>query len=156
MIRLALICLLACSQLSAATIDGTVTYLRGAPPAVLAWLPQDASWKPEKPVIVDQRLEAFSPLIAVAPPNGTIEIRNSDLQQHNVFSIAPEVDLGLGAPGSTLRLTVAWPAGSVVRHGDSRGESRGFFSAACGSGHLDDAVAVVATGRSADDPPGRR
>jgi hypothetical protein len=84
---------------------------------VLAWLPQDASWKPQTPIVVDQRFEAFNPSLAVAPPNSTVEIRNSDLQQHNVFSLAPDVDLGLGAPGSTLQLTVAWPAGSVVRHG---------------------------------------
>jgi hypothetical protein len=103
--------------LSAATIEGTVTYLRGAPPAVLVWLPQDASWQPATPIIVDQRQETFMPILAVAPPGSAIEIRNSDQQQHNVFSLAPEVDLGLGAPGSSLRLNVTWPNGSVVRHG---------------------------------------
>ena len=104
-------------SVSAATVDGTVTYLRGAPPAVLAWLPQDTSWQPSGPIVVDQRLETFIPIIAVAPPHSAIEIRNSDQQQHNVFSLAPEIDLGLGAPGSTLRLNVTWPNGSVVRHG---------------------------------------
>ena len=117
MIRLPLLLAFVAAQLSAASIDGTVTYLRGAPPAVLVWLPQDASWQPSGPIMVDQRQEAFLPLIAVAPPNSSIEIRNSDQQQHNVFSLAPELDLGLGAPGSTLHLNVTWPNGSVVRHG---------------------------------------
>ena len=117
MMRLLLLAAWAAHPLSAATIDATVTYLRGAPPAVLAWLPQDTSWQPSGPIVVDQRLETFIPIIAVAPPNSAIEIRNSDQQQHNVFSLAPEIDLGLGAPGSTLRLHVTWPNGAVVRHG---------------------------------------
>ena len=104
-----------------ASVEATVHFERGAPPAVLVWLPQDSSWKPTVPTVIDQRFEAFIPLIAVAPPRGKVEIRNSDLQQHNVFAIDPELnvntDLGLGAPESILILDVTWPAGSVVRHG---------------------------------------
>lgn len=112
-----LLCLLFIGPLTAATIEGTVTFERGAPPAVLLWLPGDSSWKPEGPIVVDQRDQAFRPVIAVCPPSGTVVIHNSDTVQHNVFSIDPDVDLGLGQPASALTLNITWPAGSVVRHG---------------------------------------
>lgn len=112
-----LICLLSIGSLTAATIDGTVTFDRGAPPAVLLWLPGDSGWQPAGPIIVDQKAQAFSPVIAVCQPGGTVTIRNSDTVQHNVFSLDPDVDLGLGQPASDLTLRVTWPAGSVVRHG---------------------------------------
>ena len=119
---LALLVLLTTAQLtSAATIEVKLTFERAAPPAVLAWMSEDTSWKPTSPTIVDQKEQAFHPLIAVAPPGGAVQITNSDTQQHNIFALDDErkidLDLGLGAPGSTLSLNVTWPAGGVVRHG---------------------------------------
>lgn len=115
-----LLFLLPCS-LMAATIEADVTFERGAPPAVLIWLPEDTAWKPTEPVTVDQRDQTFFPTIAVAPPGGTVRFTNSDTQQHNVFAIDDalkiDTDLGLASPGSALSLTVSWPAGAVVRHG---------------------------------------
>jgi plastocyanin len=112
---------LATQWATAATIDVQVAFERAAPPAVLVWMAEDTSWKPTTPTVVDQRFEAFHPLIAVAAPGGTVRITNSDTQQHNVFALDPErhidLDLGLGAPGSELSLAVTWPAGGVVRHG---------------------------------------
>lgn len=102
---------------SAETIEATVRFDRAPPPAVLLWVPGDAGWKPDSTIVIDQKDRAFHPQIAVAPTGSTIDIRNSDDQQHNVFSLDPDVDLGLGQPGSLLHLTVAWPAGTVVKHG---------------------------------------
>ena len=105
----------------AASIDVAVSFERAAPPAVLVWIPDVSGWKPSAPTVVDQRFEAFHPTIAVAPPGGVVEFINSDNQRHNVFALDAErgidTDLGLGAPGMTLSLTVSWPIGSVVKHG---------------------------------------
>lgn len=107
--------------LNAATIEVTVTFDRGAPPAVLMWMPEDTTWKPTEPTTVDQVNQTFVPTIAVAPPGGTVRFTNSDTVQHNVFALDDErkinTDLGLAAPESVLTLTVAWPAGAVVKHG---------------------------------------
>jgi len=114
--------LVICSAaLPAATIEATVRFERAAPPAVVLWIPGVTGWKPASPTVVDQRFEAFHPTIAVAPPGGIVEFHNSDSQQHNVFALDAErnidTDLGLGLPGATLSLTVAWPSESVVKHG---------------------------------------
>jgi plastocyanin len=113
--------LLAAGTLPAASLEATVTFARAAPPAVLVWLPDYHGWKPAGATIVDQREQAFRPLIVVAPPGGIVEFRNSDSQAHNIFALDSErgidTDLGLGAPGSTLSLTVAWPLATVVKHG---------------------------------------
>jgi len=105
----------------AATVEATVRFERAAPPAVLIWIPEISGWKSATPSVVDQHFEAFHPTIVVAPPGGTVEFHNSDTQQHNVFALDEErgidTDLGLGAPGTTLSLTVDWPVGSVVKHG---------------------------------------
>jgi plastocyanin len=87
----------------------------------MIWLPDDASWKPADPTVIEQRDQTFIPVLAVAPPGGVVQFHNSDPQPHNVFALDPragiDCDLGLGDPGSTLTLTVAWPAGTVVKHG---------------------------------------
>ena len=109
------------NSVPAASIEVTVSFERAAPPAVLVWIPDVSGWKPTAPTVVDQRFEAFHPTIAVAPPGGVVEFINSDTQRHNVFALDAErgidTDLGLGAPGTTLSLTVSWPVGSVVKHG---------------------------------------
>ena len=109
------------SSVPAASIDVTVSFERAAPPAVLVWIPGVTGWKPTAPSVVDQRLEAFHPTLVVAPQGGVVEFHNSDTQRHNVFALDAErgidTDLGLGAPGTTLSLTVTWPVGSVVKHG---------------------------------------
>ena len=113
--------LLAASLLPAASIEATVAFTRAAPPAVLVWLPDYHGWKPAGATIVDQHDQAFHPLIAVAATGSVVEFHNADQQQHNVFALDAErgidTDLGLGGPGSTLSLTVAWPLGTVVKHG---------------------------------------
>lgn len=105
----------------AATVEATVRFERAAPPALVVWIPGVTGWKPVVPTVVDQRFEAFHPIIAIAPPGGVVEFHNADAQQHNVFALDAErgidTDLGLGAPGTILSLTVAWPVGSVVKHG---------------------------------------
>ena len=107
--------------LAGASLEITCEFTTNPPPAILVWLPEDASWKPSAPLVIDQRDQAFTPLIAVAPPQGIVQFRNSDPQPHNVFALDPKTgidqDLGLGDPGSILSLTVTWPAGTVVKHG---------------------------------------
>ncbi len=119
--RLFLLLAAGAGPLLAATLEADVSFTRGAPPAVLIWLPEDSSWKPTEAVTVEQQEQTFSPVIVVAPPAGTVRFNNADTVQHNVFALDDErhidTDLGLAAPGSTLTLNVTWPAGAVVRHG---------------------------------------
>ncbi len=109
--------LLPAVTMDAASFNGTIAFDQAPPPAVLVWLPEDHGWTLSAPVVIDQRDQVFQPVIAVAPSGAQIQVRNGDAVRHNVFSLAPEQDLGLGDPGSVLDLPVSWPNGSVVRHG---------------------------------------
>ncbi len=107
--------------LAGASLEITCEFTATPPRAVLVWLPDDTSWKPTAPTVIEQKDQTFLPVLAVAPPGGVVQFRNSDPQPHNVFALDPtagiDCDLGVGDPGSTLSLTVAWPGGTVVKHG---------------------------------------
>ena len=105
---------------SLGAVEITLTFTAPPPEAVAVWYEGRTGRLPAT-VTVDQVERTFTPAVVIAAPGATLEIRNSDTQQHNVFALdgrlKQDVDLGLGAPGSLLTRAVDWPAGEVLRHG---------------------------------------
>jgi plastocyanin len=69
----------------AGTISGKVTAGKGNSVVWVESVPGKTFPKPEKPVTMDQKSLLFQPHILVAPVGATVEFRNSDNVQHNIF-----------------------------------------------------------------------
>ena len=101
-------------------VEVSLTFTTTPPEIVAVWY-EGRMGRAVEPVVVDQVDRTFVPAFVAAAPGAVLTIRNSDIQQHNVFALEDrlrqDVDLGLGAPGSLLTRPVDWPAGEVLRHG---------------------------------------
>lgn len=106
---------------AAATAEGTVTFTKTPPLALVVWDTTDASQSAGVPIVITQKNRVFSQLLAVVPPQGTVEFVNDDDQQHNVFVSDQknklELDFGLAQPAETVKQVVSWPSGTAVKFG---------------------------------------
>jgi plastocyanin len=109
------------SSLLSASVDGTITFTKTPPVAVVVWDATDTSLAPGAPAVISQKNRIFSPMIAVLPPQAVIDFKNDDDQQHNVFAsdkkAGLDVDFGLSKPSEVHQQSVTWPVGTAIRFG---------------------------------------
>jgi plastocyanin len=108
------------TALTAASLEGTITFEKSPPAGMLVWIPGVTNAQPSKPQI-DQKDKVFLPAVVAARPGTSVVMHNSDDIQHNGFasdkSANVVIDTGLNAPASDTMIEVTWPLGKVVKFG---------------------------------------
>ena len=106
--------------LSAATVEGSITFEKSPPTGMLVWVP-GVTHAAQAKARLDQKGKVFLPAVVAARPGSTVTMHNSDEIQHNGYAsdkVANVViDTGLNAPASDTVIDVAWPVGKVVKFG---------------------------------------
>lgn len=120
----AVFCLLAASQCSwADTITGKLTFVKKASFAGVVYV--NGGEGSNSSVIdgasVDQLEKKFTKKIVVSSTGGTINFRNSDNIDHNIFSndsdSGVKFDVGLMTPAGEKEVEVSWGNNQLVRYG---------------------------------------
>lgn len=117
---LALATCLGISALSAATVEGSITFEKSPPTGMLVWVP-GVTHAAKPKAEIDQKGKMFLPAVVAARPGSSVVMHNSDEIQHNGYAsdkVANVViDTGLNAPASDTAIDVTWPSGKVVKFG---------------------------------------
>lgn len=104
----------------AGTLNGTFTFKKKPPSVALIYFEDDTSGVTSNPT-VDQKDQNFDQKLYVAQTGSTIDFKNSDSIDHNVYADDKKnnvkFDKGLGKPGTTLQEVVKWDSGKVVKVG---------------------------------------
>jgi hypothetical protein len=105
------------SSVDAATLKGEFVFKKKAPKAAIIWFEEDTSLKSE--AVIDQKNTQFTHLLAVGPKGSNVIFKNSDSINHNIYANDKEskitFDIGLAAPGSTLKQPITWEEGKLVK-----------------------------------------
>ncbi len=85
------------SVLGGGSVKEALVYFRG--------MSQGKDFAVAGPLVLDQKAEAFVPHVLVVPVGGTVELRNSDSEMHNIHSSSvknPAFNEGMAAGGNSL------------------------------------------------------
>ena len=118
--RCALATCLGLASLSAASVEGTITFEKAPPTGMLVWVP-GVTHAAQAKARIDQKGKVFLPAVVAARSGTTVIMHNSDEIQHNGYASDKAanvvIDTGLNAPASDTVIDVAWPVGKVVKFG---------------------------------------